>query len=152
MYGVRPDRHGIRLPERFTVRRVARGNEVVPGTDYKWHIASDGAATFPTADGGWILVSNCEDLQAGGAGAMRFAPDGKITDGYRILDGTTFNCAGGPTPWGTWLSCEEFEQGACGSAIPPAGARHGPTAPWACSSTRPRRSIPATATCTSPRT
>lgn len=111
-YGPRgaPNADGLRLPEGFTARRVARGEEVVGGTGYRWHLASDGAATFPTDDGGWILVSNSE-RQPGGAGAMRFTRGGEVADAYRILDGTTQNCAGGPTPWGTWLSCEEYEEG-----------------------------------------
>ena len=111
-YGPRgaPNPDGLRLPQGFSARRVARGGEMVEGTDYRWHLASDGAATFRTRDGGWILVSNSE-RQPGGAGAMRFTRGGEIADAYRILDGTTQNCAGGATPWGTWLSCEEFEEG-----------------------------------------
>lgn len=111
-YGPRgaPDENGIRLPEGFRSRVVARGEEQVAGTGYRWHLASDGMATFPTGDGGWILVSNSETLD-GGASAIRFAADGEIADAYRILGGTSQNCSGGGTPWGTWLSCEEVEGG-----------------------------------------
>ncbi len=48
---------------------------------------------------------------AGGVGAIRFDASGEVIDAYRILDNTSINCAGGATPWGTWLSCEEFSRG-----------------------------------------
>ena len=98
-----PDANGIMLPEGFSSRIVAQGNLPVAGTTYPWHIFSDGAATFPTADGGYILVSNSEvpEIGQGGASAIRFGSDGSIQDAYRILAGTSTNCAGGPTPWGT---------------------------------------------------
>lgn len=111
-YGPRrpPDANGVRLPEGFESRVIARGDETVSGTGYRWHLASDGMATFPHRDGGFVLVSNSETLD-GGASALRIGRDGEVRDAYRILSGTTQNCSGGGTPWGTWLSCEEIEDG-----------------------------------------
>jgi secreted PhoX family phosphatase len=82
-------------------------------TDYRWHTFPDGGACFKIDDQGWIYVSNSE-VQipgGGGVGAIRFDASGRIVDAYSILSGSTWNCAGGPTPWNTWLSCEEVESG-----------------------------------------
>lgn len=107
-----PDENGLRLPAGFTSRIVARTGEVVGNSGYTWHGAPDGGATFATGDGGWIYTSNSElNGGQGGVGALRFDAEGQLVDAYSILSGTSRNCAGGPTPWGTWLSCEEYAGG-----------------------------------------
>lgn len=120
------DANGAMLPKGFTSRILAVSGDLVTGTDYVWHGAPDGGAVFPQPDGGWVYTSNSEIPAAGGVGALRFDAAGEVVDGYRILSGTSMNCAGGPTPWGTWLSCEEHplglvhecEVGGAGQGVP----------------------------------
>jgi secreted PhoX family phosphatase len=102
---------GLLLPEGFEARVLVRAYQPVGPTGYVWRQWPDGAATFPADGGGWVYVSNSEVPGIGGVDAMRFGPDGTVELAYPILTGTSINCAGGATPWGTWLSCEEWDGG-----------------------------------------
>lgn len=84
----------------------------------------DGMAAFAGPEGQVVLVRNHEvaratgvfskhapvydPLAGGGTTSLLFDPAlGELRDAWASLCGTVANCAGGPTPWGSWLSCEE---------------------------------------------
>ena len=128
---------GIQLPAGFTSRVVAVANQppLASNPTFLWHTDPDGGTCFRTDDGGWIYVSNAEvrDLTVsgiaretvealtgfqGGVGALRFDADGNLIDAYAIQSGTTTNCSGGATPWGTWINGEEITDGYMFEASP----------------------------------
>ncbi len=113
----------IQLPEGFRYASFGwTGDPMDDGSPTP--AAHDGMAVVRSDDGILALVRNHEidsDDPSFGPASMTYDPQGgggctlltfdsrsgKWLGSRPSLAGTVRNCAGGPTPWGTWLSCEE---------------------------------------------
>ncbi|MGX4643466.1 PhoX family protein [Massilia sp. SYSU DXS3249] len=102
-------------------RKVGRSSELVLVRNHEIGAAS--AANFLNApgvyDGGPNTVGS--NNRFGGGTTNLIFRDGNWVSMTPSLGGTQTNCAGGVTPWGTWLTCEEVGS----DAVSASGRKHG---------------------------
>lgn len=102
-----PDRH-----DGMTVVQVASGGEITLIRNHERGLMPPGSA-MPFIGGPATPIYDSFVLpgqiagNGGGTTALRFR-EGTLIDARATLAGTLVNCSGGPTGFGSWLSCEEI--------------------------------------------
>ncbi|MDI3419300.1 alkaline phosphatase PhoX [Streptomyces luteolus] len=123
-----PDPDGLLdLPKGFRYKVLSREGDRLRSGEGKVPSNHDGMAAFRARRGGVHLIRNHENrvdakipvpvvdgitydpMGKGGCTSLTLDGHNDVRGEHVAIAGTAVNCAGGPSLWGTWLTCEETE-------------------------------------------